>query len=44
MAVSQRLILKMVKPKNLVSNGPTYPIAWRMLLKNIYPIPGSAGI
>ncbi|HSQ75923.1 MAG TPA: cell surface protein SprA, partial [Bacteroidota bacterium] len=35
-----RLVLKMVKPKNLLSNGPSYPTAWKMLLKNIYPIQG----
>jgi cell surface protein SprA len=35
-----KLILKMVKPKNLISNGPSYPKAWNMLLKNIYPIQG----
>ncbi len=40
LALSKRLILKMVKPKNLLSNGTTYPVAWRMLLKNIYPIQG----
>jgi cell surface protein SprA len=39
-ALSKPLILKMVKPKNLVSNGPSYPVAWNQLLKNIYPIPG----
>lgn len=39
-ALSRRLILKMVKPKNLISNGTSYPIAWNQLLKNIYPIQG----
>ena len=39
-ALNRRLILKMVKPKNLISNGTTYPIAWNQLLKNIYPIQG----
>ncbi len=39
-ALSQRLLLKMVKPKNLLSTGPSYPTAWKMLLKNIYPIQG----
>lgn len=39
-SVSKRLVLKMVKPKNLLSSGPSYPLAWRMLLKNIYPIQG----
>ncbi|MEW6511397.1 MAG: cell surface protein SprA [Bacteroidota bacterium] len=33
-------ILKMVKPKNLISTGPTYRLAWLQLLKNIYPIQG----
>ncbi|MGB2957644.1 MAG: cell surface protein SprA, partial [Bacteroidota bacterium] len=40
LALSKKIILKMVKPKNLVSNGPSYQVAWKMLLKNIYPIPG----
>ncbi len=39
-AIRKPLILKMVKPKNLLSNGPGYAIAWNQLLKNIYPIPG----
>jgi hypothetical protein len=39
-SIAKPLILKMVKPKNLLSNGPAYPIAWNQLLKNIYPIPG----
>ncbi|MCK5573763.1 MAG: cell surface protein SprA, partial [Bacteroidetes bacterium] len=39
-ALSKKIILKMVKPKNLISNGPTYQVAWSMLLKNVYPIPG----
>ena len=30
------MVLKMIKPTNLFSNGPRYPTAWRMLLKNIY--------
>jgi cell surface protein SprA len=34
------LILKMVKPKNLLANGPSYIVAWNQLLKNVYPIPG----
>lgn len=37
---SKRRVLKMVKPKNLLSNGPSYPVAWKRLLKNIYPISG----
>ncbi len=36
----KRLILKMVKPKNILANGPNFKIAWQMLMKNIYPIPG----
>ena len=39
-ALNRRLILKMVKPKNLISNGTTYTVAWNQLLKNIYPIQG----
>jgi len=35
-----RLVLKMLKPKNLLSVGPTYGYAWNQLLKNIYPITG----
>ncbi|HUI66481.1 MAG TPA: cell surface protein SprA, partial [Bacteroidota bacterium] len=34
------LVLKLVKPKNLVSSGPLYETAWKQMLKNIYPIPG----
>ena len=36
----KRIILKMVKPKNLISSGPNYKTAWQMLMKNVYPIPG----
>jgi len=39
-SLHKSLILKMVKPKNLLSNGRSYPKAWNQLLKNIYPIPG----
>ena len=39
-AIRKSLILKMMKPKNLLSNGPGYTVAWNQLLKNIYPIPG----
>ncbi len=39
-ALSRRLILKMLKPKNLISNGRSYAIAWDQMLKNIYPIQG----
>lgn len=34
------LVLKMVKPQNLIATGPVYSTAWKLLLKNIYPIPG----
>ncbi|HTO94548.1 MAG TPA: cell surface protein SprA, partial [Bacteroidota bacterium] len=37
---STRIVLKMLKPKNLLSVGPTYGTAWKQLLKNIYPIAG----
>jgi cell surface protein SprA len=37
---SRPLILKMVKPANLMSNGPNYRVAWSMLLKNIYQVGG----
>jgi len=32
---TQRLILKMIKPRNL---QPAYKIAWSLMLKNIYPL------
>lgn len=38
--LTKKLILKMVKPKNLLATGPVFKIAWNQLLKNIYPIPG----
>ncbi|MGE5435726.1 MAG: cell surface protein SprA [Syntrophothermus sp.] len=34
---SQKMVLKLVKPRNL---QPNFTIAWRLLLKNIYPIGG----
>lgn len=37
---SKPLVLKMVKPKNLLSVGPSYATAWKMLLKNIYSLGG----
>ncbi|MFN0158942.1 MAG: cell surface protein SprA [Bacteroidota bacterium] len=37
---SRTVVLKMVKPKNLMSNGPGFQVAWRQLLKNIYSIGG----
>jgi cell surface protein SprA len=37
---SHHLILKLVKPRNLLTSGPKFGLAWQMLLKNIYPIPG----
>jgi len=37
---SNRIILKMVKPRNLLSVGPSYKTAWDQLLKNIYPVQG----
>jgi cell surface protein SprA len=39
-SLAKSLILKMVKPKNLNSTGRKYAVAWRMMLKNIYPIGG----
>jgi cell surface protein SprA len=39
-SLHKSLVLKMVKPKNLLSNGRSYDVAWKQLLKNIYPIPG----
>ena len=37
---SKPIVLKLVKPKNLLSNGRAFSKAWGQLLKNIYPIPG----
>ncbi len=34
------IVLKLVKPKNLLSNGRSFVKGWGQLLKNIYPIPG----
>lgn len=39
-AADTTIVLKLVKPKNLLSNGRSYSYAWNQLLKNIYPIPG----
>ncbi|MBP1678305.1 MAG: hypothetical protein H6Q29_216, partial [Bacteroidetes bacterium] len=39
-ALARPIILKLVRPKNLLSTGPKFAMAWKMLLKNIYPIPG----
>jgi len=39
---SQRLVLKLVKPRGLQppSQSPDYAQAWKLLLKNIYPLGG----
>jgi cell surface protein SprA len=37
---SRRLVLKMLKPRNLHSVGPTYRTAWNLLLKNVYSLGG----
>lgn len=34
------IVLKLLKPKNLLANGRSFSLAWNQLLKNIYPIPG----
>lgn len=34
------LVFKMVKPRNLLSAGTGYRIAWNMMLKNVYNLPG----
>ncbi len=34
---SMKLVMKLVRPENL---GPQYKTAWRMMLKNIYPLGG----
>jgi hypothetical protein len=39
-SLHKTLVLKMVRPKNLLANGRTYVKAWNQLLKNIYPVPG----
>lgn len=36
----RKIVLKMLRPKNLIAVGPSYPLAWKMLMKNIYPISG----
>ena len=36
--VPARLILKMVKPRNLTYNGRNYPVAWNQLVKSIYSL------
>lgn len=33
---STPLVLKLLKPRDLFTNGPQYRVAWQMLLKNIY--------
>ena len=38
-STSERLVLKLVKPKNLIP-GSTYAEAWRLMLRNIYPVGG----
>jgi len=35
---STPMILKMVKPRYLLRDGPLYSVAWKMLLKNIYVV------
>ncbi|HCV42694.1 MAG TPA: hypothetical protein DGH68_04355, partial [Bacteroidetes bacterium] len=37
---TRRLVLKMLKPQNLQTVGPGYPVAWKQMLKNVYQIPG----
>ena len=37
---SRVLVLKMLKPRNLQTNGPSYRVAWDRMLKNIYYIGG----
>jgi hypothetical protein len=39
-AIAKRLVLVLVKPKNLLSSGRSFAHAWAKLLKNIYPIQG----
>ena len=36
-ARSSKLVMKLVRPQGL---GPQFPAAWRMMLKNIYPLGG----
>ena len=38
LAAGMPIILKMVKPRNLLSNGSNYPVAWRQLVKSIYSL------
>ena len=35
---SRTFVMKMVKPKNLSSVGPSYDVAWKQMLKNIYSL------
>ncbi len=37
---SRTMVLKMLKPRNLNAVGPSYAIAWKLLLKNIYSVGG----
>ncbi|HTY59017.1 MAG TPA: cell surface protein SprA, partial [Bacteroidota bacterium] len=37
---AKALVLKLVKPKNLLASGRSFGKGWAQLLKNIYPIPG----
>ena len=39
-SLARPIILKLVRPRNILSTGPKFETAWKMLLKNIYPIPG----
>jgi hypothetical protein len=38
-----QILLKLVRPRNLLSNGPAYKSAWSLLVKSIYPI-GYTGV
>ncbi len=38
---NDRLVLKLVKPANLKNPGGNYAEAWRLILRNIYPLGGS---
>jgi hypothetical protein len=35
---SSPMLLQLVKPQNLFSNGPLFPIPWRMVSKNVYSL------
>jgi hypothetical protein len=39
-SLSDRLVLKLIKPQNALQSGGSYAEAWRLMLRNIYPLGG----